>query len=443
MKSFDVVVVGARCAGASLATYLARAGARVCLMDKATTPGETPSTHVIQPRGVQVLAELGALEPLLAQDAATLERFSLVVDDVRIDGTLDGAYSYPGLNVRREILDLTLQQVATNADVHVRTGCRVTGVRTHNDRVIGVNTADGPVNAGLVIGADGRGSVVAKSVHAYKYLVRPAGRIPVWGYFATGPQEPRLRIGRQGNLAFLASPTDSGLYMAAVAVDHREASKFHRNREVNFRNAIRAWPELDDIVRDAERQGPLRVMANWHSYFRQSAGPGWVLVGDAGHFKDFTPGQGISDALCQAHSLASAICESTSSSLARDEAMKRWWRHRDRTSYDMYWFAMQMAPPGPPSPLVIEFLRRISCAPDGAATLLQVINRDVPSTSLLTTPRLLAAAFAALRNYPGQRRTTVGEIGTQLTTEIDKLRTRLRFRRMPYLGPTSHPVLDG
>lgn len=436
MESFDVVIVGARCAGASLATYLARAGMQVCLLDKAAFPSETPSTHVIQPRGVEVLAELGALEPLLARDAAPLERFSLVVDNIRIDGTLDDAYAFPGLNVRRAILDQTLQQVAVKAGVDVRTGCRVTGVRTHNDRVIGVDTADGPVNAELVIGADGRGSMVAKSVAANKYLVKPAGRIPVWGYFTTGPQEPRLRIGRRGNLAFLASPTDSGLYMAAVAVDHREAAEFLRNRDVNFRNAVRGWPELDDIVGNAERHGPLRVMANWHSYFRESAGPGWALVGDAGHFKDFTPGQGISDALCQAKSLSTAISASASSASARDEAIHRWWRHRDRTSYDMYWFALQMAPPGSASPLVVELLRRIGRAPDGAATLLHVINRDVPSTKLLTTPRLLAAAYTALRNYPGQRRTTLQEISSHLRTEIDKFRTRPQF---PH---TSHPVAE-
>jgi 2-polyprenyl-6-methoxyphenol hydroxylase-like FAD-dependent oxidoreductase len=231
--------------------------------------------------------------------------------------------------------------------------------------------------------------------------------------------------------------------MAAVAVDHREAAEFHRDREVNFRNAIRGWPELDDIVGNADRDGPLRVMANWHSYFRESAGPGWALVGDAGHFKDFTPGQGISDALCQAKSLSSAIAESPSSAIGRDEAIERWWRHRDRTSYDMYWFALQMAPPGAPSPLVVELLRRIGRAPDGPATLLRVINRDVPSTKLLTTPRLLAAAYAALRHYPGQRRTTLEEIGAQLAMEIGKFRTRLRCPPMAHRRPDTHAGRGG
>lgn len=427
MEQFDVVVVGARCAGSALAIYLARAGMRVCLVDKATFPSETPSTHVIQPRGVAILAELRALEPLLAHGAAQLTCFSLVIDDVRIDGRLGDDFPYPGLNVRRTILDHALSKVAVNAGVELRTGCRVTGVRTSGTRVIGIDTVDGPVRAALVVGADGRSSVVAKSVGARKYLVNPAGRIPVWGYFATGPQEPRLRIARRDNLAFLASPTDSGLYMAAVAIDHREADNFNRDRETNYRNALRSWPELDDIMRDADRDGPLRVMSNWHSYFRESAGPGWALVGDAGHFKDFTPGQGISDALCQAKSLSMHIGRSVGCAAAKQDAvLKRWWQHRDRSSYDMYWFAMQMAPPGPPSPLVTEVIRKVAAAPDGATTLLKVINRDLPSTKLFTTRRLLAAGYTTLRNHPDQRGTTLAEIGAQIGAEIDKLRTRLR-----------------
>lgn len=67
MESFDVVVVGGRCAGSALAIYLARAGARVCLLDKARFPSETPSTHVIQPRGVEILDDLGVLDPVLAR----------------------------------------------------------------------------------------------------------------------------------------------------------------------------------------------------------------------------------------------------------------------------------------------------------------------------------------------------------------------------------------
>lgn len=425
MKSYDVVVVGGRCAGSALATYLARTGIKVCLFDKATFPSETPSTHVIQPRGSAILAELGALEPVLAHGAAQLRCFSMTVNDVRIDGRIDGHYSYPALNVRRATLDHALLQQAERAGVDVRTGCRVTGVQTSGPRAVGVDTVDGPVHAELVVGADGRNSLVAKSVGAKEYLAYPAGRIPIWGYFATGPREPRLHIARRDNLAFLASPTDSGLYMAAVAIDHRQAAEFLRDRETNYRNALSSWPELDDLVRGTRRDGPLRVMTHWHSYFRESAGPGWALLGDAGHFKDFTPGQGISDALCQAKSLSSAISTSLGSATTQDAALTRWWRHRDRSSFDMYWFALQMAPPGSASPLVTEVLRRVSANPDGAATLLKVFNRDLPSTKLFTLPLLLAASYRTLRKHPDHRRATLAEIRSQITSQINQFRARL------------------
>ncbi len=431
MESFDVVVVGGRCAGAALANYLARAGMHVCLVDKATFPSETPSTHVIQPRGVEILDELGVLGPVLAQGAAQLDRFTLVNDDVRIEGVV--ASARPGLNVRRTILDHALQREAIRAGVDVRNGCPVRGVRKSGGRVTGVETADGPIDCDLVVGADGCRSVVAEAVGAREYLVQPPGRVPVWGYFDAGPQEPRLRIARKGNLGFLASPTDSGLYLAGVAVDHAHARAFNRAREANFRAALRAWPELYGIVRGADRAGSLRVMANWHSYFRESAGPGWVLVGDAGHFKDFTPAQGIADALCQARSLSAAI---RTASPERDRALYRWWQHRDHSSYDMHWLAVQMGRPGTSPPLITELLRCVADDPDGATTLLRVLDRELPSTKLFTPSRLLAATSRTLRKYPDQRWSTFADIGRAVTAEVDKRRARLRLRQPSATGRT-------
>jgi menaquinone-9 beta-reductase len=82
-RSFDVVVVGARCAGAPLATMLARAGLSVCLVDKDSFPSDTLSTHGIQPAGVQVLERLGVLETLL-EVAPPLVRLRGVFDDAEL-----------------------------------------------------------------------------------------------------------------------------------------------------------------------------------------------------------------------------------------------------------------------------------------------------------------------------------------------------------------------
>jgi 2-polyprenyl-6-methoxyphenol hydroxylase-like FAD-dependent oxidoreductase len=383
---------------------------------------------VIQPRGVGILAELGVLESLHAAGAVQLDRFSLINDDVRIDGVIPDGFCHPGLNVRRTILDQALLRAADRAGAEVRTGCRVTGVRRRGGRVCGVETAAGPIDGTIVVGADGRGSAIAESVGARKYLVRPPGRVPVWGYFEAGPQETRLRIGRIGNRGFLAAPTDSGLYMAGIAIDYDRVDDFNRDREANFRAALQAWPELAAIVGDSERDGPLRMMRHWHSYFRESAGPGWVLLGDAGQFKDFTPAQGIADALCQAKSLSATIVATAGTDTGRDAATRDWWLARDRASYDMYWLAIQMGRPGPSSPLVTELLRRVADDPVGGDTLLRVLDRDLPSTKLFTAPRLAAAAYQALRRYPDDRRKTLADIGSELREEIAKQRARMCSR---------------
>ncbi len=64
-ERFDVIIVGARCAGSPLATLLARAGVSVCLVDRARFPSDTASTHGVQPSGVKILERLGVLEPLV------------------------------------------------------------------------------------------------------------------------------------------------------------------------------------------------------------------------------------------------------------------------------------------------------------------------------------------------------------------------------------------
>jgi flavin-dependent dehydrogenase len=66
--TFDVIVVGARVAGAATGMLLARAGLRVLVVDRAHFPSDTLSTHQIQVPGVARLARFGLLEPLLERE---------------------------------------------------------------------------------------------------------------------------------------------------------------------------------------------------------------------------------------------------------------------------------------------------------------------------------------------------------------------------------------
>ena len=415
---------------------LARQGVNVCLLDRAQFPSDTPSTHIIQSCGVQILDQLGVLDAILAAGAVPLDRLTAVTDDVRIETTLDRAtYPQPVLCVRRVTLDALLIDAAGAAGADVRTGTRVTGLIRADGRVTGVQTTAGPIHAQLVVGADGRHSTVASLVGAREYHVTPPGKMPAWAYFeGVNDREGHARFGRQGALGFLAGPTDGDLYMAAIAMDMDKQADFHADRDANFMAGLRTWPELADVIAGGRRVGPIRVLTNWHGYFRESAGPGWVLVGDAGHFKDPAPGQGIGDAFRQAHRLARAI-EDGLGSTGPDAATQRWWRWRDHDAYEMYWFARDMGAPGVSSPLNTRLLRDVAVDPEATQMLLRVLNHEVRPSQLFTTSRVVRAAARTLRYDPDQLIATLKEI---VTAGRQNAR-RARRRRMTPPGMASAP----
>jgi 2-polyprenyl-6-methoxyphenol hydroxylase-like FAD-dependent oxidoreductase len=406
MEQFDVVIVGARCAGSPLATLLARRGLRVCMLDKARFPSDTPSTHVIQSFGVAVLDRLGILPAVLDAGAARLTAFTLVSDDARIEadltsGALNAAYAAadapaPPLCIRRVTLDHLLLAAAAQAGVDVRTHTGVTGLLGDGDRVTGVETGHGPVSAALVVGADGRHSTVARLTGATSYHTTGPCRPFTWAYFdGVADTEARLRLGRLGDLAFLACPTDGGRYLAG-AIPSAPAD----TGEHSFMARLRAWPELADLVNGAKRVGPIRTVPDCRGYFRSATGPGWVLTGDAGQFKDPTPAQGISDAFRQAERLADAISTGLGGSARLDDQLRRWWRWRDEDCYEMHWLATDMGTPGPPSPLITQLLREIGRDESATVQLLQVLNRDRRPSQLFTPRRLLTATAHAVRAQP-------------------------------------------
>jgi 2-polyprenyl-6-methoxyphenol hydroxylase-like FAD-dependent oxidoreductase len=203
-ESFDAIIVGARCAGAPLATMLARDGLRVCLVDKDRFPSDTPSTHGIQPTGVEVLERLGVLDSLLKL-APPILRLRMVFDDVAMPAAdvvaITGA---PGLSVRRISLDEILVNAAADAGAEVRTGTAVTGLVMEGGRVTGVTAPSGELRAPLVVGADGTRSAVARMVGAREYHPTPNGRVFMWSYYEADPTNGEMWIGKVEDHTYLA-----------------------------------------------------------------------------------------------------------------------------------------------------------------------------------------------------------------------------------------------
>jgi menaquinone-9 beta-reductase len=146
---YDAIVVGARCAGSPLATMLARAGLSVCLLDRASFPSDTPSTHGIQPPGVKVLDRLGVLEELL-KTTTPVENGLIAFNELRVEAHgVSRVLGAPMLNVRRLTLDAVLLEAAVAAGAEARTGTNVTGLLREGGRVVGVETCAGDLRRRL------------------------------------------------------------------------------------------------------------------------------------------------------------------------------------------------------------------------------------------------------------------------------------------------------
>ena len=406
---------------------LARDGLRVCVVDKDRFPSDTPSTHGIQPTGIQVLERIGVLDSLLSL-APPILRLRMVFDDLSTPAAdvvaITGA---PGLSVRRITLDQILVNAAAEAGADVRTQTSVTGLVMDGGRVAGVTTSSGELRAPLVVGADGTRSAVARMVGAQEYNPTPNGRVFMWAYYEADPTDGEMWIGKVGDHTYLSMPTDGGLTLIGVCPSIERRDEVRADREAVYEAGLRAWPELHDGVGGARRDGPMRTMANLRGFFRRSAGPGWVLVGDAGHFKDPTPGQGIADALRQSEKLAVAIRRALGGGPGQaDEILRDWWRWRDEDAWEMYWLAHDMGAAGPTPWLLREAQRRIAADHELTTAMVRILDHELRPSEAFTAAFSLTTLARALRHGRGHRRAIVDEART---TAVDELRRWRMARR--------------
>ncbi|MGD9986198.1 NAD(P)/FAD-dependent oxidoreductase [Pseudonocardia sp.] len=306
MNDYDAVVVGARCAGAATAMLLARAGARVLLLDRERPGRDTLSTHALLPGAVLQLRRWGLLDAVAAASPAiTSVRyfFGDTVSTVDLPGPLHAP--------RRTVLDPLLVDAARDAGATVRSGVDVTGVLRDRGRVVGVvargrGSAAYEVRAPLVIGADGRRSTVAHLVDAPVLRRGRAASAVVYGYWPLTSHSYELfyRPGLTGGII----PTGGGLACVWVALP---AGRFRAQRDVGLdrlfaRTVARVAPTTAALFA-APRTGPLRGFPGMVACLRRATGPGWALVGDAANVKDPLTAHGITDALRDAELLVRAV----------------------------------------------------------------------------------------------------------------------------------------
>lgn len=338
---YDVIVVGARCAGSPTAMLFARAGYRVLLLDRATFPADTLSTLYIQQPGVTRLARWGLLDAIVASGAPALDMVVYELGDVRLEGCANGpdGKPQPAYAPRRFILDDILAAGAQEAGAEFREGCAVTDLVWDGDRVTGVTftAADGTVvteHARLVVGADGMRSVVADLVGAPNTIEHP--RLTCAYYtFWDGPQTHfELYEGPTGWVS--AVPTNSVVLISAYFPQH-EFEAVRGNAYERYVDNVRVnAPALYEQMRVAERTERLYGTGDQRNFFRQPAGNGWALVGDAGHHKDSITARGIGDAFLQAELLVDHVGEGLHDDTLLQKGLQAFSADRDRLLMDGY-----------------------------------------------------------------------------------------------------------
>ncbi|MGH9274714.1 MAG: NAD(P)/FAD-dependent oxidoreductase [Acidimicrobiales bacterium] len=434
-QQFDVIVVGTRCAGTSLAIQLARAGLRVVAVDKATFPSDTLSTHIFQAEGILALHRLGVLDRVQATGAPVIRHFAGAVESALLEGPWPERPGDLGgmMCVRRPVLDEILVDAAREAGVDVRTGTIVRSLVEEDGRVVGVEVDDdggrATLRAPLVVGADGRLSTVAKLVGARRYHHTSSPRVFIWGYFDGAPTQspPRGHFYRRGHDFSIGCPCDNGGLMIGCGVDHELfESEYGRDPEVAFAAAMAVLPEAAALIEGATRDGRLRTVARYDGFMRESAGLGWVLVGDAGHFKDPSPGQGISDAFRQTERLAPAIVEGLRGHRDLDAAVQEWWAWRDDDAFEKHWFASDLGRGGTVLTVEREILERLFATAKGQGQFIDLFNHRIRPSKVLTPVRLLGATGRLLLRRGSDRRQVLRDAKFLMGTEMQRRKMRKR-----------------
>jgi flavin-dependent dehydrogenase len=222
----------------------------------------------------------------------------------------------------------------------------------------------------------------------------------------------------------LAWPADSGLYQACLIADLDQLPRFRGDLEGSFEEYARSCHSVDRALAGARRVGKIFGMLRWEGFFREASGPGWVLVGDAGHFKDPSAGQGIQDAFLQVDALAPAIANALDGPPARlDGELAAWGRWRDREAFEHYWLAADLGKAGRVPAMLPELFRRLLAQGKMDIASDMFNHRSLPSQVL--TPARAIGAYGRLLARPGSDRRALLREARTLVAE-DRRRKRLR-----------------
>jgi 2-polyprenyl-6-methoxyphenol hydroxylase-like FAD-dependent oxidoreductase len=375
----DVVVVGARCAGAATARLLARAGHDVVMVDRSRPSRDTSSTHSLTRGGVVLLERWGLLNRVVASGAPEIRSVSFHHDgEVARHAIKDRAGVDFLVAPRRYVLDELLANAAVAAGARLVTETTVTGVlRDASGRVTGVvsRDADGTIRemtARLVIGADGVRSPIARYVDA-EVTERHGPTGSCFYTYVGGVDWDGIELHVAENAFAGVFPThndEACVWLIRPVADLQQVIGAGADRRAAWFDALeQTVPELAARVRAGDAHPRIRGYAALPNHVRRPAGPGWALVGDAGYHRDPITGHGITDAFRDAELVAEAADAFLRGECAEEVAMARYERERNAALETTFALTRALGAFPPPSDF-LETQVRLSRALDAEALAL-------------------------------------------------------------------------
>jgi 2-polyprenyl-6-methoxyphenol hydroxylase-like FAD-dependent oxidoreductase len=345
---YDVIVIGARCAGAPTAMLLARNGYKVLLADKVSFPRDTVSTHYIHQPGVAKLKKWGVLDSLQRSNCPQIRDVSI------FSGPSSLRSLFMNFNAvgdaycpRRTILDNILLEAAAQSGAEVRENFHVKELSQQDRTVNGILGRSERSNgireqARIVVGADGVNSIVARTMQARQYNVSPMRNCYVYAYWS-GVNLLGGEIYFRNGRAATAFPTHDGLACITVVWPTAVANRLRQDLQNNYLKTIKLFPQLHARTREGRQEkGMHSTTGRFPNFFRIPYGLGWALVGDAGYHKDPITALGISDAFRDAEFLAEAIHKALSGRQSLDRSLAKYEQRRNEAARPLYEFTLEI-----------------------------------------------------------------------------------------------------
>jgi len=363
---------------------LGRKGYRVLLVDRGSFPSDVISTHYVHVSGISILNRWGILDRIAATNCPAIGEALFHFGEIKFTGV---APPLAGIDVayapRRTVLDKILVDAALEAGVELRENYTAEELMWDGSRITGIkgrlkNGASVVEQGRIVIGADGKDSLVARTSQAPVYNATDPLCAVYYGYWS-GLSVLNVQVYVRDGWAIILFPTNDGLTTVVQCWRSEVFPNYRSDSEGTFMKCIDLCTEITDQVRQGKRESRIAGIVETPSFFRKPFGPGWALVGDAGYYKNPLSAQGITDGFRDAELLAEAIDAGLSGRQAIEDALAEYEQTRNQTVMPIYQYTNDRATLKPPPP---EFVQLLMALPGNQEATNRFIGLDAGTVSV-------------------------------------------------------------